>query len=284
MNNLSPWQSRPLGPPVFLALFVLLAIGAGHFFESTTDWHGTFYPAAQEVWHGRSPFNVTTFLSVPWTIVPMLPLALLPERAGSAALFLASLLTYIFVAHRLGARGAWIAVFLAAPPVIHSLLIGNIDCLSLLGFVLPPQVGLFFVLMKPQIGLAMALYWLVEAWRQGGPRQVVRVFAPVVLLLGLSLLVFGNWTATRTVDPVDSYWNTSRWPWSIPIGLVLVALSLRDSRQDFAMAATPFLSPYVAYNSWVGVVAALVPRKLELSLAVLGMWIEAVVRAIQVTG
>jgi len=282
--NLSPWQRQALGLSVFLTLFVLLSVGAGRFFDSTTDWHGTFYPAAQEVWHGRSPFNVSTFLSPPWTILPLLPLALLPERMGSAALFLASLLTYLFVAYRLGARGPWIAAILAAPPVIHSLLIGNIDCLSLLGFVLPPQVGLFFVLMKPQIGLAMALYWLAEAWRQGGPRQVVRVFAPVALILALSLILFGNWTATRTVDPVNSYWNTSRWPWSIPIGLVLVAVSLRDRRRDFAMAASPFLSPYVAYNSWVGVVAALVPRKLELSLAILGMWMEAIVHAIQVSG
>ena len=195
-----------------LVLLVLLALGASPFFDSTTDWHGAFYPAAQQVLHGRSPYQVSTFLSVPWTILPLLTLALLPERAGPAALFLASLLTFVFVfvAYRLGPRGPWIGAILTAPPVIHSLSIGNLDCLSLLGFVLPPQIGLFFVLMKPQVGIAMALFWLVEAWRQGGPREIGRVFAPVALALVLSVLLFGNWSATRSVDPVNSYWNSSK--------------------------------------------------------------------------
>ena len=49
------------------------------------------------------------------------------------------------------------------------------------------------------------------------------------------------------------------------------------------MAASPFLSPYVAYNSWSGVIAALLPRKLELSLVILGMWVDAIIHAILVS-
>ena len=208
----SPWLRGPLVWLGLIVVLVLLALGASPFFDSTTDWHGAFYPAAQQVLHGRSPYQVSTFLSVPWTILPLLTLALLPERAGPAALFLASLLTFVFVfvAYRLGPRGPWIGAILTAPPVIHSLSIGNLESLSLLGFVLPPQIGLFFVLMKPQVGIAMALFWLVEAWRQGGPREIGRVFAPVALALVLSVLLFGNWSATRSVDPVNSYWNSSK--------------------------------------------------------------------------
>jgi hypothetical protein len=47
------------------------------------------------------------------------------------------------------------------------------------------------------------------------------------------------------------------------------------------MAASPFLSPYIAHGSWICVVAALLPKKLELLMAVIGMWIIFVIRALQ---
>lgn len=268
-----------IGLVVFGALFFFVLIFViSKIAPSSIDWHGTFYPASQELLHGRSPYNVTTFLSVPWTLIPLLPFALLPERMGSAALFIVSILVYAWVAYRLGARGIWIIIFFLSPPLIHSLFLGNVDSFSLMGFILPPQIGLFFVLMKPQIGMIVALFWLVEAWRQGGIKQVVKVFSPLAIFIVLSLLLFGNWMATRSVDPINSYWNASWWPWSIPFGLVLTALSLRDRRKDLALAASPFLSPYVSHSSWVGVIAALLPRKLELVIAVIGMWIVALIR------
>ncbi len=263
-------------------LLVGLTFAISRFVPSSIDWHGTFYPASQQLLHGHSPYSVSSFLSVPWTLIPLLPFALLPEQVGSAALFLVSGLIFAWTAYKLGARGIWIVVFLFSPPLIHSLFLGNIDCLSLLGAVLPPQIGLFFVLMKPQVGMIMALFWLVEAWRQGGVRQVIKTFSPLTIVLALSLLLFGFWPANRGVDPVNSFWNASWWPWSIPFGLVLTALSLRDRRHDLALAASPFLSPYVAHGSWIGVVAALLPRKFELSVALVGMWILVFIRVFQV--
>ena len=261
-----------------LGLFALLTYVISITSPPSIDWEGAFYLAAQEVLHGRSPYNVINFLNVPWTLIPLLPLALLPVRLGSAILFLLNLSIYIYVAYRLGTRGVWIIVFLLAPPVIHSLYLGNIDAFSLLGFVLPPQIGLFFVLMKPQVGLIMGLFWFGEAWRSGGVRDVIRVFAPVGIALLLSILVFGNWMTPDRLDlQVNSTWNASWWPWGIPFGLVLSVLSLRDQRREYAMAASPFLAPYVTHSSWVGVVTALLPRKLELLVAVIGMWIVALV-------
>jgi hypothetical protein len=262
-----------------LAGFAILTLVVSLVKEPSIDWQGAFYLAAQEVLHGRSPYNVINFLNVPWTLIPLLPLALLPVRIGSAAIFVLSLAIFIYVAYRLGARGIWIVIFLMAPPVIHSLYLGNIDALSLLGFVLPPQIGLFFVLIKPQIGLVMAIFWFGEAWRQGGVRSVVRVFAPVTLAALISVAIFGNWMTAERLDlQVYSTWNASWWPMGIPVGLVLCALSLRDRRRDYAMAASPFLAPYVTHSSWMGVVAALLPRKMELALAVIGMWIVALLR------
>ncbi len=55
-------------------------------------------------------------------------------------------------------------------------------------------------------------------------------------------------------------------------------LSLRDRRKDYAISASPFLSPYLAYHSWAGVLLGLVQHDFELVTAVVGMWLVAVVR------
>jgi hypothetical protein len=136
---------------------------------------------------------------------------------------------------------------------------------------------LFFVLIKPQMGFVMALYWLVESWRTGGFGAVVRTFAPVTVALGFSFLVFGNWTAGRQSDLLGSFWNASMWPWSLPVGLVLTGLAIRDRRIEFGMSASPFLSPYLAYHSWAAVLVALLRNDFQLVLAVVGMWIAGII-------
>ena len=164
--------------------------------------------------------------------------------------------------------------------MIYGLRMLNVDILVLLGFGLPAPIGLFFVTIKPQMGLAMALFWLAQAFRQGGLKQAIRTFAPLIVALSLSFLLFGNWLNGRQADLPDSIWDASLWPWAIPIGLVLLALALRDLREDCAMAASPFLSPYLAYHSWAGALAGLLRRDFELVLAVAGMWIVAILRAV----
>jgi hypothetical protein len=77
---------------------------------------------------------------------------------------------------------------------------------------------------------------------------------------------------------LQSEWDASLWPWAFPIGFALTVLSIRNRRKDQAMAASPFLSPYLAYHSWVSVLAGLMQRDLELVLAVIGMWLVAVIR------
>ena len=84
-------------------------------------------------------------------------------------------------------------------------------------------------------------HWLVEAWRAGSLRQVVRVFAPVTLVLLVSLAVFGLWPLNMLkATEFTTYWNASLWPYSIPVGLVLTVAAIAPR------AATPWL-PHPAY-------------------------------------
>jgi hypothetical protein len=202
----------------------------------------------------------------------MLPLALLPENVGRALFLLLNFAAFTYVAYRLGAKPLAMAFFLLSPPVLHSLFNGNIDALVLLGFILPPPVGLFFLAIKPQIGAAVAFYWLIESWRQKGAPEVIRVFAPFTIALLASFLFFGLWPL-RWRQEVDQWWNASAWPLSIPVGLGLLVAAVRRRRVELAMAASPCLSPYVLLHAWVGALAAILPLTAETIAVVIGLWL-----------
>lgn len=245
------------------------------------DWYESFKPAADEMLHGRSPYT-QLYRNPPWALFPLLPLALLPTDIGRAAFVVMGLAAFVWFAYRMKASPLVLAAFILSPPVLHSLVNANNDWMPLLGFVLPPQIGLIFVVIKPQIGAVVALYWLVEAWRAGGVREVIRVFWPVTAALALSFLIFG-WWVSNFQGATDLWWNASLFPASIPVGLALIVASLRQRNIRFAMAASPCLSPYVLLHAWSGAFSALIQTPLEFAAAWAGLWILVGIRAAGIT-
>ena len=260
---------------VAIALIVIMSL----YLPQAIDWHGAFRPAALELLHGRSPFNADGFYHAPWSLIPLIPLAILPEPIGRALLVLITLASYAYVAHKLGAKPIAIAFLLISPPVLHLIINGNLDWMAAIGFILPPQWGLFFIAIKPQMGIAVAPFWLIEAWRQGGVKLVIKTFAPFTVALLLSFAVFGLWPlgATRTTN---LWWNASLWPISIPVGLALFVASIRKRKIEYAMAASPCLSPYVLLHSWIGALLAIVSSVPETIAAVIGLWIVVILKLV----
>lgn len=274
-------KKRLLSIGVVSLLFVVIYFGINQIWPIVgIDWKETFYPAARAVLEGKSPYLVPTLRNAPWTILLLLPFALFSETAGGILFFIVSFGLYAWTAYRLKASRIALAVFLLSPPVVYGLKMLNVDVFVLIGFTLPASIGLFFVLIKPQMGIAMIPFWLVKAYQQGGVKQAVQTFMPVTIALALSFVLFGNWLSGKQTDLLVSFWNASLWPWAIPIGVVLLALALRDLRDDFAMAASPFLSPYLAYHSWVSVLAGLIRHDFEFMIAVGAMWFVAALKAL----
>jgi hypothetical protein len=263
-----------------LALLTLLYFGADSLWPAVgIDWRETYYPAARAALDGRNPYEAApTFRNVPWTLIPMLPLALFSERASGALYFIFTLALYALTGVKLKASRTALVAFLLSSPVAYGLRMLNVDALALVGFFLPPQIGMFFVLMKPQMSVAMIPFWIFETWREKGGKSLLPTFGPAALATILSLVVFGTSSIGRSNDLLHSEWNASLWPWAFPIGFALAILSIRNRRKDQAMAASPFLSPYLAYHSWVSVLAGLMKRDVELILVVIGMWLVAVIR------
>ena len=155
---------------------------------------------------------------------------------------------------------------------------GNVDVLPVLGFILPPYIGLFLVAVKPQMGIVLAFYWLVQAWREGGGRRLLAVGGPITAAMGLSFLVFGVWPLGFERE-LSHWWNASLWPLSIPVGLALTAASIRLRNERFAFAASPCLSPYVLLHAWSGALISVVSLQWETIAAVVGLWIVVALRA-----
>jgi hypothetical protein len=212
-------------------------------------------------------------------------MAVLPENIGRGLLFVASLAAFGYTAFRLGGKPIALAMFLISPPVLHCLLNANLDWLPLLGFILPPPVGLFFLAVKPQVGSVVALFWLVEAWRRGKWKETFRVFGPVTAALILSLLIYGWWPLNMLkATEYTLWWNASLWPWSIPVGLVFTALALWRRKINFAMVASPCLSPHVLLHSWSGALVSVVDSTKGTVVAVIGLWLLVIFRVVSGAG
>lgn len=259
---------------ILLGLVVLLS----YTLPTAPDWHNHFRPATQALIQGKNPFDNKLYLNAPWTLIPMIPLLLVSEQVGRAILAIMALASLAYVGYRLGAKPLAIVFILLSPPVIQLMIDGNIDWLMALGFVLPPQIGLIFLSIKPQTGFGVALLWLYQAWRKNGWREVVRISAPVTILFVLSFLLYGLWPLNFSIV---NKWpgNASLWPSSLPIGLALLAFALRKGKIEYAMAASPCLAPYVLLHSWIGPLLAISALTVETICAVIGLWILILLRA-----
>ncbi len=265
-----PWSFIRSHLPLIALLAVIVVIA---FFPPGWDWINWFRPATLAMLSGESPYNLKGFFNPPWLLIPFIPLAFLPERVGVVVISIAYITSYIFVSRKLGAKALTIAVLLTSPSFFYGLTFANIDWIVALGFLMPPQIGLFFVLVKPQIGLGISIYWLFESWRNGGVKQVVKVFFPVTIAFIFSFFLYGLW-------PLRSQqWasNSSLWPVSIPIGLVLLTTAIRNRRRGLSIVASPFLAPYVGVQSWAIATLGLLPHQLETIVAVLGLWVVHIV-------
>jgi len=263
----------------FIALIGIVFIGviSSKWIPPGIDWNTAFRPAVLELLSGRSPYNIEGFFNPPWALLPLIPFALLPENIGRVLLIFTALAACIYIGYRMGGNKWSVLAVLLSPPLIHGILNSNVDWLALLGVVMPPQIGLFFVSIKPQIGIAVILFWLVECWRKGGITEIVRVYLPFSLVSVLSLILFGLWPLRSFVE-IHLWWNASLWPISLPVGLVLLVTAVRKQDLRFAMGASPCFSPYILFHSWIVVLYALIRSTPETIAAVIGLWLVVIIR------
>lgn len=234
------------------------------------DWKGAFRPATRAMITGQNPYGKAAY-NPPWTFIPLIPVAFLSPELGSAVMFVLGLFMFAFAAYRFGAPLWLVILFTLSQPVLGNSANGNLDWVVALGCTLPPQFGLFLVLTKPQLGIGIAIFWLIEAWRKGKLREVLRVFAPVCIAFLLSFLLYGPYLLVPSM--VDNTWNLSLWPIGVAIGLPLLVSAIRSRKSSLAISSSPFLAPYISGHGWSIALFGLLQYPFECAAAILALWI-----------
>jgi hypothetical protein len=248
-------------------------------FPGERDWAVFFRPAVIRMFTGTSPY-VMPFVYPPWAFLPIAPLALLPPRVGSTIMAMASPLIFGFIAHKLGAKSITVIFFALSSPVIHNAINNNIDWMPALGLLMPPQIGLFLVMIKPQVGIGVAVYWFFEAWQKDRIKGVIKIFWPVTLAYIISFIIYGFWLfrgLNMSLQMKQQFGGVDLFPWAVPVGLGILYYSIRNKLKPLSISASPLLSPYVLIHSWSSLLLGLVNYPIfSISVSILSWIITAI--------
>lgn len=251
------------GIPLLIILVIL--IGVAVYFASplpSADWYATFDPAARGVFSGHWPYENPGYRYPPWAILPLLPMVLFPPTLAHGLMIVVTALILILIAWKLHAPAVAVIAFLLSPTAIGLLLINNLDPFTILGILLPPVWGLFLLVIKPQVGFGVILYHLYQTWKKEKFWGVVRVFAPVSITYFTFIALFPVWVERMLENPASS-WNRSLFPYAVPIGLLLLWLSIRRQNPYLALASSAFFTPYMTFYSYTAVQIALLHKDVE---------------------
>ena len=238
------------------------------------DWKGAFRPSIHQIISGQNPYGGGSY-NPPWSFIPFIPIAFLSPALGSAVMFVLGLYMFAYAAYRMGAKPWLIILFLFSQPVLGNSANGNFDWLVALGCTLPPQIGLFLVSTKPQLGIGIAIFWAIEAWQKGKIKEVLRVFSPVAIAFIISFLIYGPYLFVPSM--VENNWNLSLWPIGIAIGIPMLVSAIRKKNAGLAISSSPFLAPYVSGHGWSMALFGLLQQPLECAAAILSMWLIRII-------
>lgn len=260
INFIRSNKQRIISIPVLVVL-----LGVAVYFASflpSADWYVSFDPAARGVYSGHWPYENPGYRYPPWAVLPLLPMVLFPPDFAHGLMVVTTALILIYIAWRLHAQPLAVAAFLLSPTAVGILLVNNLDPFAISGIFLPPVWGLFVLVIKPQVGLGVMLYYLFQTWKNERFWGVVRTFAPMIIAYSISVAFFPIWV-TRMLENPSNSWNRSLFPYAIPLGLFIMWLAIRRKNPYFALAASAFLTPYLTFYSYIAVQIALLHEDVE---------------------
>jgi hypothetical protein len=237
------------------------------------DWLVYAYPALMAFVRGGDPYTaVPNFVTPPWMLLLLSPLSLLTPVQGVVVLGVVALTGLVALCGK--KSKLWLAVPLAVSfPMLTLLWHGQVDGVILWGLTLGGPFGLLLLAAKPQAAVFVGLIWAMQAWREGGWKQIARLVLPVVIAAAVSAYLYPSWV--RAMLSASGWAHTTNgFPWSLALGAGVLVAALRGQREDLAALATLLLAPYANVQSWVPAMALLSARyRWEVAAACAASWL-----------
>ena len=243
---------------LFSLLFIMVLIGLMFIYIEVffiNDFSLYFHDSAALFFQGQNPYQVPGIFTPPWLNLLFGPLLLLPEPLAAAVLTLANLVALSFLLYRSKASLPVLFMALFSPVTLYMVRTSNVDALLLLGVMLPPQWGLILLLTKPQLGMGIAVYWAWEAFRSGGIRKLIKIFAPITIAYAVSFSIYGFYILEGR-SAIDTAWNANLYffPYLIPVAIILLIAAIRRKQVSLTYGVAALASPYASPNSYIGLI------------------------------
>ena len=190
-----------------------------------------------------------------------MPIQILPEIVAAQVYMVISFFGMLVAIARLRIPLLFIPIIVILTPLVwFNITFANIEWLIILGATLPPSIGIWLIILKPQMGVGILLMWAIQY------RAKVSLFVPVVIVLIINFAVFG---LPRPI-PLGN-WSYDVFPWGVVVGVMMVSLAVQENDKGMALAAGLAFSPYIGITSWVGT-AGLAKTKLGLLTLIIMSW------------
>lgn len=289
MNKALEFTTNPANTILsnLISIVLIICALAAIYFVVDLRWEnmGVDFPIFREaslsLLRGESPYVAKGFFNPPWMAIIFIPFAILPEKIGLTLLIVVSYAALFYTAKKMGLDMLTSAILAISPPVFQTITNGNIDLLLLPAFALPPQIGMFFLIIKPQMGIAFIAYWGIVYLIEKDWKSLGKMAGIGLAVCALSFAIWGFWPAEMlgADAPVNAPWNVSMFPAGFAFGLVALAYAVKERKPEFAMGASPFFAPYSTLQSFiVTLFPAAKVNRLYLILMVVGWYFIFILR------
>lgn len=236
-----------------------------------------FYAAGVAARSGVSPYTIPGFYNPVSVLVYFVPISLLPEPAAFRITIFISALVYCVVLYHFSHRQLIsTSLALLSPLLLYNIFYTNVEWLCLLGTIVNPLAGFLLAWFKPQVGIILSIVLLLVIFRRNGWQVAVLMCLAQALILGISFALGLSWGIA-----VPVWGNYSLFPWGLLLAVPLAVFALIKTDRASALACGPFLSPYVAIQSWVALLPLVVRRRWTISMLTIAGWVLVVIYLLQ---
>jgi hypothetical protein len=236
-----------LAAMMLVTAFIRLELGADAAVGSVygVDYVRFFRPA----FLADDAYAVAGFYNPPWMLVLVGSFEVFGDQR-LAVWVTANLCAFVWVCVRLKMPLWCVLPFVVFSGALMGVFVGNVEGLTALGLVLPAPLGMVLLMLKPQIGLAVMAFHVVDACVHEGWRRAVLIVLPVLVLFAVSVALYGGWFL-KPLDLVGREWNTINYfPMGVPLGAALVVAGVARRNVGYALMAVPFTAPYMIFHTW----------------------------------